>query len=139
MKVGETVKHLKRIALVLLSVPLILAGIFVFYEAAGMCVNHLATERQTKQVITRLKTEMPDIELIDIHSETGNTSGTGNHVDCLTSVTFSTKIRQSDLEDKLFQYYNYNEWSCFLSQTEEGYYCFYLNTSAPFADNIEGH
>ncbi len=132
-------KYLKRIALVLISLPLVLTGIFIFYEVFGMCANHLATQRQTRQLVAVLETEVPDIEFIDIHSETGNTSGTGNHVDCLSSVIFSTGMRQSDLEDELFQHYAYDEWSCFLKQTEDGCYRFYLNTSAPFADNIEGH
>lgn len=132
-------KLLKRITLSVLAVPLILIGIFIFYEMFGMCVNHLATARQTKQLAAVLKTEVPDIELIDVHSETGNTSGTGNHVDCLSLITFSTKMGQSDLEKKLYQYYEYDEWTCFLSQKENGDYVFRLNTSAPFADNIEGH
>lgn len=132
-------KHLKRIALACVLAPLILIGILIFYEVLGMCVNHLATARQTKQLVADLKAEVPDIELIEVHSETGNTSGTGNHVDCLSSITFSTQMRQSDLEDKLFQHYQYDEWTCHLSQTDDGCYLFYLNTAAPFADNIEGH
>ncbi len=132
-------KRLKRIALAVVSLPLVLAGLLILYEALGMGVNHLATRRQTKQLIANLKAEVPDIELIDVYSETGNTSGTGNHVDCLSSVTFSTKMQRTDLENKLFQHYPYDERGCFLSQTEDGAYLFYLNTSAPFADNIEGH
>lgn len=132
-------KQLKRAALAVVSVPLILTGILILYEVFGMCANHLATKRQTKQLVADLKTEVPDIEFIEIHSETGNTSGTGNHVDCLSAVTFSTKMQQSELEDKLFQHYSYDERECFLSPKEDGSYLFYLNTSAPFADNIEGH
>ena len=132
-------KQLKRIAWGLVWAPLLLIGALILYEAVGMGVNHLATEKQTKQLIADLKTEVPDIELIDVHSETGNTSGTGNHVDCLSSVTFSTKMQRSDLEAKLYRRYPYDAWACYLSQTEDGYYLFYLNTSAPFADNIEGH
>ena len=132
-------KLLKRIALIILSVPLILIGILILYELFGMCVNHLATARQTKQLVAVLKEEVPDIELIDVHSETGNTSGTGNHVDCLSLITFSTERQQPDLEEKLYQHYEYDEWMCFLSQSEDGDYVFRLNTSAPFAGNIEGH
>ena len=132
-------KHLKRIALVFVSAPLLPIGLLILYEVFGMCVNHLATRRQTQQLMAELQTEVSDIEFIDIYSETGNTSGTGNHVDCLSSVTFSTLMPLAELEDRLYRHYSYNEWSCYLSQTEEGYYRFYLNTSAPFADNIEGH
>ena len=132
-------KLLKKIALGILSVPLILIGILILYELFGMCVNHLTTARQTNRLVATLKAEVPDIELKDVHSETGNTSGTGNHVDCLSLITFSTEMRQSDLEKKLYQHYEYDEWMCFLSQTENGDYVFRLNTSAPFAGNIEGH
>lgn len=132
-------KLLKKIALSILSVPLILIGILILYEVFGMCVNHLATARQTKRLVATLKEEVPDIELTDVHSETGNTSGTGNHVDCLTVITFSTEMSQSDLEKKLYQHYKYDEWMCYLSRTENGNYVFRLNTAAPFAGNIEGH
>ena len=132
-------KWFKRIALAIVLAPLILIGIFLLYEMFGMGVNHLATRRQTKQLVAVLEAEVPDIEVTDIYSETGNTSGTGNHVDCLSSVTFSTEMSQSELEKKLFQHYTYNEWSCFMPQTEDGQYRFYLNTSAPFVGNIEGH
>ncbi len=132
-------KTLKRIALILVSVPLILIGILILYELFGMCVNHLATARQTKQLVATLKEEVPDIELTDVHSETGNTSGTGNHVDCLSLITFSTEMPQSELEDKIYQHYEYDEWMCYLAKNEDGFYRFRLNTSAPFAGNIEGH
>lgn len=132
-------KLLKRIAKIILAVPLILIGIFILYELFGLCVNHFTTARQTKQLVATLEEEVPDIELIDVHSETGNTSGTGNHVDCLSLITFSTEMQQSDLEEKLYQHYEYDEWMCYLSQNEDGNYVFRLNTSAPFAGNIEGH
>lgn len=132
-------KTLKRIALILVSLPLILIGILILYELFGMCVNHLATARQTRQLVATLKEEVPDIELTDVHSETGNTSGTGNHVDCLTLITFSTEMPQSELEDKIYQHYEYDEWMCYLAKNEDGSYRFRLNTSAPFAGNIEGH
>ncbi len=132
-------KLIKRIAKIILSVPLILIGVLILYELFGMCVNHLATARQTKQLVAVLKEEVPDIELIDVYSETGNMSGTGNHVDCLSLITFSTEMQQSDLEEKLYQHYEYDEWMCFLSQSEDGNYVFRLNTSAPFVGNIEGH
>ena len=132
-------KKLKRIAKVIISLPLILIGIVILYEVFGMCVNHLATARQTKKLVAALKEEVSDIELLDIHSETGNTSGTGNHVDCLSLITFSTKMPQSELENKMYKHYDYDEWMCYLAKNEDGSYRFRLNTSAPFAGNIEGH
>lgn len=132
-------KLLKRIARGLIAVPLTLVGVVIFYEALGMCVNHLATARQTKQLVAALKEEVSDIELLDIHSETGNTSGTGNHVDCLSVITFLTEMPQSDLENKMYRHYDYDEWMCYLAKNEDGTYRFRLNTAAPFAGNLEGH
>lgn len=137
--IEQILKWLKRTGIVLVSLPLILIGILILYEVFGMCVNHFATARQTKRLVADLTAEVPDIEITDIHSETGNTGPTGNHVDCLSVVTFSTQIQQAELEKRLYRHYTYNEWSCFLTQTEDGNYRFYLNTSAPFTDNIEGH
>ena len=69
-------KLLKRIAKIILAVPLILIGIFILYELFGLCVNHFTTARQTKQLVATLEEEVPDIELIDVHSETGKIEST---------------------------------------------------------------
>lgn len=132
-------KWFKRIGLGILFSPIIFLVVFMLYEVFGMCVNHIATDRQTKQLQAHLEQEISDIRIIDTYSETGNTSGTGNHVDCLSSITFSTQMQASEIEEKLSEYYVFDEWSCFVDKTEDGHYLFYLNTSAPFADNIEGH
>ena len=132
-------KWMKRIGLGVLLFPVILLAVFVLYEVFGMCVNHAATKQQTNQLQSNLEREIPDIEIIDVYSETGNTSGTGNHVDCLSHITFSTEMQESEIISRMSEYYEYDEWSCFVKKTEDGNYLFYLNTSAPFADNIEGH
>lgn len=132
-------KWLKKAGLTFLSLPILLIVIFVFYEMFGMYVNHMATKRQTQQLRMNLEKEIADIQIVDIYSETGNTSGTGNHVDCLSSITFSTKLQEQEIEDKMSAYYLFDDWSCYIDLTEEGNYLFYFNTSAPFADNIEGH
>ena len=132
-------KLLKRTGLIVLSLPVILIIFFVLYEFFGMCVNHLTTKRQTDTLQTNLENEIPDIRIVDIVSETGNTSGTGNHVDCLSSVTFSTGMPEIEIRMSMSKYYEFDEWSCYIAQTDDGNYFFYLNTSAPFADNIEGH
>lgn len=103
-----------------------------------MCVNHAATGRQTKELKSNLEKAIDDIRIIDVYSETGNTAGTGNHVDCLSIVNFSTNSPLKEVKEKMSGYYEWDEWSCFIEETEEGY-LFYLNTPAPFADNIEGH
>ncbi len=132
-------KWIKRLGIAILALPFILLIIWGLYEIFGMCVNRLAAEKQTGTLQTNLKNEISDIEIISVYSETGNTSGTGNHVDCLSSVTFSTKMQKSEIEDRLSEYYVFNNWGCSLDQTDDGYYVIELNTSAPFSDNIEGH
>lgn len=109
------------------------------YEIFGMCINHIATKEQTNTLRMNLESEISDIEIISVYSETGNTSGTGNHVDCLSAIMFSTKMQEMEIEDCLSEYYVFDEWSCYVNKTEDGYYTIYINTSAPFADNIKGH
>lgn len=104
-----------------------------------MCINHIATEKQTKTLQMNLENEISDVEIVSIYSETGNTSGTGNHVDCLSSIIFSTEMQKTEIEDRMAKYYVFDEWSCYINKTDDGNYMVYLNTSAPFADNIEGH
>lgn len=132
-------KRLKQIARILVVAPLILIGVFLLYEALGLCVNHLAAGRQTKRLVANLRIDAPDIEVIDVRSETGNTSGTGNHVECLSSVVFSTETPKGDLEARIAARYPEGEGTYRLSQTEDGLYRLELIASAPFADNIEGH
>ncbi|MCI9441058.1 MAG: hypothetical protein HFH15_07465 [Ruminococcus sp.] len=132
-------KWLKRFGITFLSLPIILMAIFVLYEILGMCVNHIATQKQTHTLQMNLENEISDIEIISVYSETGNTSGTGNHVDCLSSIIFSTKMHENEIEDCMSKYYVFDEWNCYVDQTDDGDYKIYLNTSAPFADNIEGH
>ncbi len=132
-------KWLKRIGGIVLFLPILLIVAFILYEVFGMCVNHRATDQQTDTLQTRLESKIPDIEIVDIYSETGNTSGTGNHVDCLSSITFSTDLQIEEVEKIMAEYYTFDQIDCYLKETEEGYYLIYLNTSAPFADNIEGH
>ncbi|RGY99418.1 hypothetical protein [Clostridium sp. AM58-1XD] len=126
-------------SIVLLFSPIILIAIWVLYEIFGMGVNHIATKRQTEQLQANLENTIPDIQIVDIYSETGNTSGTGNHVDCLSSITFSTQLQKSEIEDSMSEFYTFNEWNCYVKNTDDGYYLFYINTSAPFIGNIEGH
>lgn len=143
----------KNIALILLITA---------FEIAGMIVNHAATWQQTRKLQNDIEKELTNAEIIDTYSETGNTSGTGNHVDMLSVVVFQTDDSIADIEDKLGNLYEFNEWTCrvermdiIVESRQDGYYHFcdkmdiptqsdncyllYLNKSAPFADNIEGH
>jgi len=132
-------KILKRTGFVLLSLPIVLIVLFIAYQIFGMCMNHIATKYQTDKLKTNLENEIPDIKVIKVYSETGNTSGTGNHVDCLSSITFSTEMQDFEIENSMSGYYRFDESNCYVIKTEDGNYLFYLNTSAPFPDNIEGH
>ena len=132
-------KWAKRFGIVMLSLPIALVIVWVLYEIFGMCINHITTKKQTNTLRTNLESEISDIEIISVYSETGNTSGTGNHVDCLSCIIFSTEMRETEIEECMSQYYVFDEWSCYVNKTDDGYYKIYINTLAPFADNIEGH
>ena len=129
----------KRFGIVILSLPIALIAVWVLYEIFGMCINHIATKNQTNTLRTNLESEISDIEIISVYSETGNTSGTGNHVDCMSLIMFSTEMQETEIKHCMSKYYVFDEWSCYVNKTDDGYYKIYINTSAPFADNIEGH
>lgn len=131
-------KHIKRIFIGIICLPFLLIGFLILFELLGMAVNHFATYQQTKELKSNLIEAVSDIEIIDVYSETGNTSGTGNHVDSLTIITFSSQQTLEEIQSRMKEYYEFNEWYCRIEETEERY-VFYLNTSAPFTDNIEGH
>lgn len=131
-------KHLKRIGLGILCTPVALIALFILFETVGMCVNHIATGIQTKRLKQNLEAAVDDITIIDAQSETGNASGTGNHVDSVSVVTFQSGKSLDALIGCMAAYYDFDEWLCRIDETDAGYQ-FYLNTPAPFADNIEGH
>ncbi|MCI9133579.1 MAG: hypothetical protein HFI31_05235, partial [Lachnospiraceae bacterium] len=89
----------KRFGILMLSLPIALVIVWMLYEIFGMCINHITTKEQTNTLRTNLEREIPDIEIISVYSETGNTSGTGNHVDCLSSIIFSTEMRETEIEE----------------------------------------
>ena len=134
-------KNLKRIAIVIALVPCFLVGLVVAYiafEIFGMCVNHISTGMQTRKLEQNLTDAISDIKILDSYSETGNTSGTGNHVDSLSVVTFSSGKSLEEIHSSMAEYYEFSDWYCHIRETDAGFE-FYLCTSAPFRDNIEGH
>ena len=136
---GRSMKQLKKLGIVILSLPIILVVILVLYEIFGICINHITTKKQTNTLKINLENEISDIEIISVYSETGNTSGTGNHVDCMSLIMFSTEMQETEIKDCMSKYYVFDEWSCYINKTDDGYYIICINTPAPFADNIEGH
>lgn len=154
---------LKKVFIVILSIPVIIIGLFIIFEIFGMIVNHAAAGIQTRKLANTVK-EIDGLEIMDTYSETGNTSGTGNHVDMRTILIVRTDKGILSLQECLKEYADMDEWSFQIEKLsdvkkaheEYGYLsrvydilkipdkdeeCFliYYMDSAPFADNIEGH
>ncbi len=153
---------MKKIGCGIVSLPFVLIGFVILFEIFGMAVNHFGTWRQTEKLEKTVKKSFSDAQILDVYSETGNTSGTGNHVDMLSVVVFRTQEEYSSVEEKLYKSYPYDMWNCYLAKVaemereRENYaplyyeeldipedtdhcYLLYLCESAPFEDNIEGH
>lgn len=132
-------KWFKRIGMAILFLPFILILGVIVFEIVGMSVNHAATDRQTKKLQANLTEGISDLEIINVNSETGNSSGTGNHVECMSTITFSTEMNESEIEGAMAAYYDFDNEYYVLRKEEEGTFSIYLETTAPFRDNIEGH
>jgi|GEM_PF-1187826 len=134
-------KWIKKVALILLCAPFIFIALIVLYEIWGIYANQAETDKQTRDLQTNLQQEISDIAIKDVYSETGNTSGTGNHVDCLTIITFFTKTEESEIKTKMSRFYDFDEryGDCYIEKIENCTYKFVLKKTAPFADNIAGH
>lgn len=158
-------KVVKRILISILCLPVVLILLFIVYEIIGMVVNHTATAMQTDKLEKVICEEISDAEILDTYSETGNTSGTGNHVDMLSVICFRTNYDIGTVADKLKQFDvaedEYDFWIETMESVEKahqedsyrygfcdeleipedlsGCYLVYKNDSAPFSDNIEGH
>ncbi len=132
-------KGIKKVGIAMLLLPVILILAVISYEIFGMWMNHRATDRQTEKLEADIRKEIGDGEILEIYSETGNTSGTGNHVECLSVITFSTELTEEEIKEKMSEAYVFDGWDCYVEPGDEGFYTFYLKTSAPFPNNIEGH
>ncbi|WP_028517089.1 hypothetical protein [Ruminococcus flavefaciens] len=129
-------KTMKKVFIGIVAIPLFL----IIFEIFGMIVNHASTSIQTNCLRRDIVDAIPNTEIISAESQTGNTTGTGNHVDCLTQITFTSELSLSDVRDKLDDTYEWNDLSCYVEETEKaGEYLFFLCKRAPFANNIEGH
>lgn len=126
-------KWFKRIILIILLLSILLILALILFEIFGMFANHLTTDRQTKKLTSDLEREISDIEIIRVDSITGN------HVECMSVIAFSTELTKSEIEDLLSKYYTFDDCDCFVEMQENGSYIFHLVRSAPFPDNIEGH
>lgn len=132
-------KQLKKLFLAVVLLPALLLAGCAAWEVYGLCANHAATARQTQQLQAELARCIDDFELIEVYSETGNLSGTGNHVECASKITFSTNLTEDEIADAMAEYCAARHAGWGVGQTEDGAWWFYMDTSAPFPDNIEGH
>lgn len=132
-------KWVKRIGITVLLLPVLLIMAVIAYEIFGMAMNHRATDRQTGKLQADLRNEIEDMEIQKVYSETGNTSGTGNHVECLSIITFSTGMAEEEIKGRMSEHYAFDGWDCYIELEEDGSYTFYLRSSAPFPNNIAGH
>ena len=88
--------------------------------------------RQKKQKLKGRKHE--EATIVDAHSFTGNTSGTGNHVECESKVTFNSAMAEDEVDRIFDAKYKYREL-----ENEDGSYIITVYGDAPFPDNIEGN
>lgn len=138
---------------------------YIIFEMVGMTVNYYATKHQTRELERAVRKSIDDADMVDSYSETGNTSGTGNHVDMLSVVVFKTDKGKGDVEKFVkTSYPDIDEWGFYVEAIESmeknkrenewvpmyyeqltlpedktDCYLVYLCTPAPFEDNIEGH
>lgn len=148
-------KILKRIGIAVICIPLVLIFAYIVFEFIGMAVNHYSTHQQTNSLKETILSVAPESGILATYSETGNISGTGNHVDMLSVILLKTDMELSELERSLNEYYPLDDCTLWVEQTgsvkaqydgflfipeEAQNTCMvYLCQSAPFVDNIEGH
>ena len=81
-----------------------------------------------------IEKSIEDVSIVDVYSFTGNTSGTGNHVECESKVTFNSDMPEDDVKHIFEKQYKYH-----VLEKKDGSYVVTVYGDAPFPDNIEGH
>lgn len=141
IKKGLRVFLIVCIAVITLPFVYIMQGIG--FEIFGYFANHSATDKQTKELQAVIQREIEDVRITDVYSCTGNTTGTSNHVDCLSKITFSSKKDQEYISEILLKNCekcsNGREVFDLTIDFENGIYTVTQVSQAPFRDNIEGH
>ncbi|MBO4866543.1 MAG: hypothetical protein J5582_08225 [Ruminococcus sp.] len=146
-------KTWKKVGIGFLLLPYVLATLIFLYELIGMGVNHASTDKQTGVLRDALSGSVNDIEILNVNSWTGNT-GNGNHVECVSEITFSSAMEERDMvsaiSDKMGKESYLGANGCYFidceengsvrfSKNDDGNYLCRMVKSAPFSDNIEGH
>ncbi len=122
------------IGITIVVVPLLLIVLFIIIELFGYAANHVATSKQTKKLIGYIEMSVEDANITDTYSFTGNTSGTGNYVECMSQVTFESDIGEDELESIFGKQYKYYDM-----EVNNNNFVITVHGDAPFPDNIEGH
>ncbi|MCR5101392.1 MAG: hypothetical protein K6B41_08560 [Butyrivibrio sp.] len=122
------------IGITIVAVPLLFIALFITIELFGYAANHVATSKQTKKLTEYVEKSIEDANITDTYSFTGNISGTGNYVECMSQITFESDISEDTLESIFEEQYKYyelevNNNNCMVT----------VYGDAPFPDNIEGH
>lgn len=122
------------IGITIVSIPVLLLALFVVIEVVGSIANHAATNKQTNELTAYIEKSIEDASIIDTYSFTGNTSGTGNHVECESMITFNSNMSEDEVNHIFEVQYKYREL-----EKKDGSYVITVYGDAPFPDNIEGH
>lgn len=122
------------IGITIVLIPVLLLALFVVIEVVGSIANHAATNKQTNELTAYIEKSIEDASIIDTYSFTGNTSGTGNHVECESMITFNSDMSEDDVNHIFEVRYKYREL-----EKKDGSYVITVYGDAPFPDNIEGH
>lgn len=122
------------IGITIVSIPVLLLALFVVIEVVESIANHAATNKQTNELTAYIEKSIEDASIIDTYSFTGNTSGTGNHVECESMITFNSDMSEDDVNHIFEVRYKYREL-----EKKDGSYVITVYGDAPFPDNIEGH
>ena len=122
------------IGITIVSIPVLLLALFVVIEVVGSIANHAATNKQTNELTAYIEKSIEDASIIDTYSFTGNTSGTGNHVECESKVTFNSNMAKDEVNRIFDAKYEYREL-----EKKDGSYVITVYGDAPFPDNIEGY
>lgn len=127
-------KFLVQIGITIVSIPIILIALFIVIEIVGCIANHATTDKQTKELTAYIEKSIEDASIIDTYSFTGNTTGTGNHVECESKITFNSDMSEDDVDRIFAAQYKYREL-----EKKDGSYIITVYGDVPFPDNMEGH
>ncbi len=81
----------------ILAFPLLLIALYIVIEMVGCVANQATTYMQTKGLTEYIEKSIEDVSIVEVYSFTGNTTGTGNHVECESKVTFNSGLSEDEV------------------------------------------